>query len=120
MPSPNSFWALFGGTGIHVWRWRALALWIVMFTALVAFALRESQDAAHKNKALITRIQRDRVERCLDINARHDKTVRILRDLEAQAIGRNPQSAPEIHSQFQATVNLVDALTPVRPCTLGG
>jgi hypothetical protein len=46
---------------IHPWRWRFIALWIIVFTALVFWAIRENRsaiDQLNENKASIISLER--------------------------------------------------------------
>lgn len=38
---------------IHPWRWRALSVWIVVFSIFVAWAVNTALDASHKNNQAI-------------------------------------------------------------------
>lgn len=49
---------------IHPWRWRALTLWIIVFTIAVGFALHDSRQLANANRKRIAEIQQARVFSC--------------------------------------------------------
>lgn len=49
---------------IHPWRWRALAVWIVLFTLVGIWAIHNGRSLSDSNKERIADIQVSRVKSC--------------------------------------------------------
>jgi len=49
---------------VHLWRWRTLTLWIMVFSTAVFFTVRDIRHLGHENKVRITEIQESRVTSC--------------------------------------------------------
>lgn len=103
---------------IHPWRWRALALWIILFTVLVIWAIVQSRNSVHG-------ISKNRKEtfynNCKTQNERHDATIAELHQL-VQKISSLKSTTPIKKTQLQGSVVfttlLVDALAPKQNCKI--
>lgn len=51
---------------VHRWRWRALAIWCVLFTVAGVLLAHQHRGLISDNKATLVAIQQSRVESCKD------------------------------------------------------
>jgi hypothetical protein len=95
---------------IHPWRWRALAVWIVVFSLIVVWAVAKTRSNVHA-------INQSRVEvaleNCRSQNLRHDNTIRELNVLISE-LPKDRQARAQASKPF--TILLIDALAPKRNC----
>lgn len=85
----------------HKWRWRAIAIWVVVFTAITFYSLHHSSQA-------IDAAANASVARCQD--SRELTTNVILRSIESNAADwrRNPE---KVLSQYRQFLNGFDVYT---------
>lgn len=49
---------------VHIWRWRAMTVWIIIFSVVVFWALAETRHLSHENNARISDVQQSRILSC--------------------------------------------------------
>jgi len=105
--------------GFHKWRWRGLALWIVLMTAAIIYF-------GHENRRRTSEIQTSRIAIatavCKDQNQRNDDTKAFI----DRAVGKNVaklHKAGASHADIVAAQaggavfkSLIDAMIPKRNC----
>lgn len=84
----------------HRWRWRALTIWIIIFTVAVVFGVRANRQRIFDNKQALNQIQKSRIESC-------KKTYSTLRAIlvEAQKLGPQTQLRTNRYNHLIALVN---------------
>lgn len=85
---------------IHPWRWRALTIWIVIFSFLVVVALHRQSELTRQNHARVSEIQQSRIESC-------EATYRKMQQILLVSLEGRPRT-PERIQRFERLYALVD------------
>lgn len=107
----------------HVTRWRLLAVYFVVFTAVMGNLVLDNRNATENNRKLIilvakntAEIQKERTDsilrNCTDSNKRHHDTLKVLKKL----LDKNPQPAAQKIAVYKSTKYIINALVPKQNC----
>lgn len=94
---------------IHPWRWRALAVWIVLFTLVGIWAIHNGRALGEANKERIADIQASRIKSC-------EQNYASIRQIFKPFFPPKAQQTPKQRNDLKKFNNLISQR--IKQCTL--